>query len=129
MPIWTGYLLVFLGAGLGGTARHAINLGAQRLSGIAPVIGTFGINVAGALLLGVLAAHFAGAMPQREPLRLLLATGVLGGFTTFSTFSLDAANLWQRGQVAAATTYVLASVVLSLAAVSLGLGIGRRLLE
>ena len=129
MSIWTGYVLVFVGAGLGGTVRHGINLGAQRLSGSAPVVGTLGINVAGSLLIGLLAAYLAASVAPRETLRFFLATGVLGGFTTFSAFSLDAANLWQRGQVATAAAYVLGSVGLSLVAVMLGLGAGSRLLE
>ena len=129
MSIWTGYVLVFVGAGFGGTVRHAINLGTQRLSGSAPVIGTFGINVVGSFLIGLLAAFLVASIPQREPLRLLLATGFLGGFTTFSAFSLDTAALWQRGQLGAAATYVLGSVALSLVAVALGLGIGTRILE
>jgi CrcB protein len=121
------HLLVFLGAGLGGTARYGINVFAARLSDSASFVGTVGINVLGCLLIGLLAANLATSADPPEPMRLLLGTGVLGGFTTFSAFSLDAATLWQRGQPTAAAAYVLASVVLSLLAFLLGHGLGRQL--
>jgi CrcB protein len=124
---WPGYLLVFLGAGLGGTARYSVNLATARLPGLASFSGNVGVNVLGSLLIGLLAAYLGKAGAEGDTLRLLLATGVLGGFTTFSAFSLDAVSLWQRGAPTAAVTYVLASVVLSLVAAFLGLGAGARL--
>ena len=129
MSAWPGYLLVFVGAGLGGAARHSINLATARQPGLTSFAGTASINVLGSLLIGLLAAYLvtSGAGGERESLRLLLATGVLGGFTTFSAFSLDAATLWQRGDLMAAAAYVLASVVLSLGAVFIGLGAGTRI--
>jgi CrcB protein len=128
MFAWSGYVLVFLGAGLGGAARHAVNIAAARLPAPAAFAGTVVVNVLGSLLIGLLAAYLAAPGGQREPLRLLLATGILGGFTTFSAFSLDAASLWQRGELAAAAAYVVVSVGLSLGAVLVGLSLGPRLL-
>lgn len=120
-----GYLIVFLGAGLGGALRHAVNLAALRLGWIAFPIGTLAINVLGSFLMGLIAEWFAlrGHLPQQA--RLFLTTGVLGGFTTFSAFSLDAALLYERGKPGLAALYVLASVALSLSALAAGLATVR----
>jgi CrcB protein len=116
-------LLVFLGAGLGGVLRHAVNLGCARFCGTAFPWGTLSVNVAGSLAMGALAGWLAVRADAgwSQPLRLFLVTGILGGFTTFSAFSLDAALLWERGDMLAAAAYVVGSVVLSLAAVAIGL--------
>ena len=116
-------LLIFLGAGVGGVLRHGMNLAALRLLGPAFPWGTLAVNVVGSLLMGFLAALLVG----RSEARLLLMTGVLGGFTTFSAFSLDAWNLWERGDVTLAAGYVLASVLGSAAALGVGLVLGRAL--
>ena len=83
----------------------------------------------GSLVMGILAAWLASraGASWSQDMRLLLMTGVLGGFTTFSAFSLDAWALWERGAVLHAGAYVLASVVLSIAALGAGLGLGRAL--
>ncbi len=119
------YLIVFLGAGVGGAGRHGVNVLAARLFGTGFPLGTLAVNVVGCMAMGLLAGYFAfrGHLPQE--VRLLLTTGVLGGFTTFSAFALDSAVLWERGHVGAALLYVLASVVLSLAAVAAGLFLAR----
>ncbi len=119
------YLIVFLGAGVGGAGRHGFNILAARLFGTGFPLGTLAVNVVGCMAMGLLAGYFAfrGHLPQE--VRLLLTTGVLGGFTTFSAFALDSAVLWERGHVGAALLYVLASVVLSLAAVAAGLFLAR----
>jgi fluoride exporter len=123
-----GFLLVFLGAGLGGSLRHGVNLAALRLLGAGFPYGTLAVNVAGSLAMGLLAGWFAlRAGPVAQAWRLFLATGVLGGFTTFSAFSLDAATLWERGEAAAALFYVLASVAASLGALFGGLALARQL--
>jgi CrcB protein len=118
--------LVALGGAVGASARHLVNLGALRLFGSAFPVGTLAVNVVGGLLMGllagVLALRYAGG---GQGSHLFLATGVLGGFTTFSAFSLDAVLLWQRGQAAAALVYVVASVVLSIAALAAGLALAR----
>ncbi|KAA2244164.1 fluoride efflux transporter CrcB [Salinarimonas soli] len=117
-------LLVFLGAGLGGVIRYGVNLGALRLLGPGFPWATLGVNVVGSLAMGLLAAMLAGRSGEA---RLLLMTGMLGGFTTFSAFSLDAWGLWERGDAALALAYVAASVLLSVAALGIGLMLGRAL--
>jgi fluoride exporter len=119
-------VLVFVGGGLGATMRHLFNLGAARLLGVSFPWGTLGVNVVGSLAMGLLVAWLATRTEGAgEHLRLFLATGVLGGFTTFSAFSLDAVALWERGAAGAALTYVAASVLISIAALVAGLAIGR----
>jgi fluoride exporter len=121
------YLLVFLGAGVGGAARHAVNVGCGRLCGTEFPWGILFINVTGCLAMGLIAGWlaFKAQIAWSQDLRLFLTTGMLGGYTTFSAFSLDFATLWERGAHSFAIVYVLASVVLSLAAVFLGLTIVR----
>jgi CrcB protein len=119
-------VLVFVGAGLGGVMRHGVNAAALRLGSAFPY-GTLGINVLGSLVMGLAIGWFAlrgGGMQAR----LFLTTGVLGGFTTFSAFSLDAVTLMERGEIGAALTYVLASVIVSILALFLGLTAMRVLL-
>jgi fluoride exporter len=119
-------VLVFVGGGLGAVMRHLFNLAAARLLGIAFPWGTFGVNVVGGLAMGLLTAWLAARYHGTgEHLRLFLATGLLGGFTTFSAYSLDAVVLWERGAHTAALTYVAASVVLAIGGVAAGLAIGR----
>ena len=119
------YLIVFLGAGVGGAGRHGVNILAARLFGTGFPLGTLAVNVIGCMAMGLLAGYFAfrGHLPQEA--RLFLTTGILGGFTTFSAFALDSAVLWERGNIGHALVYVLSSVVLSLAAVAAGLFLAR----
>lgn len=121
------YLIVFFGAGIGGVCRHGVNQGVARLVGAGFPIGTLTINILGSLLMGLIAGYFAlrGQAPQH--LRLFLTTGILGGFTTFSAFSLDAALLYERGQSMASAAYVASSVVLSIVGLFLGLFVVRQL--
>ncbi|MEE1613917.1 fluoride efflux transporter CrcB [Microvirga sp. CF3016] len=121
------YLLVFLGAGIGGALRHGVNVGCARMCGTAFPWGTLTVNVFGSLVMGVLTAWliFKAGEGWSQPLRLFLTTGILGGFTTFSAFSLDAVMLWERGQVGLAAAYVGASVLLSIAGLVAGLGLIR----
>ena len=123
------YLIVFLGAGFGGAARHGVNVLSTRLVGTGFPAGTLVVNALGCLLMGLIAGTFAfrGHLPQE--MRLFLTTGILGGFTTFSTFSLDAALLWERGETGLAALYVGASLVLSLAGVAAGLALTRTVLS
>ena len=106
--------------------RHGVNLAAIRLGSGFPY-GTFAINVVGSLLMGVLVGWMAlrGGDPR---LRLFVATGVLGGFTTFSTFSLEAALLIERGEAGLALAYVAASVIAGIGGLFLGLAVMRALL-
>jgi CrcB protein len=125
----TSYLLVFLGAGIGGALRHGVNVGCARMCGTAFPWGTLTVNVLGSFIMGVLAAWLAFKAGEgwSQPLRLFLTTGILGGFTTFSAFSLDAVLIWERGQVGLAVAYVAASVVLSIAGLFAGLVLIRTL--
>lgn len=108
-------------------ARHGVNITAARLFGTAFPWGTFTVNIVGSLLMGLLVGWFAlragGAMTQHA--RLFLTTGVLGGFTTFSAFSLDVALIWERGEHGTAAAYVVASVLLSVAGLFAGLWFWR----
>jgi len=122
------WLLVFVGGGIGATLRHGVNRLAMAWFGIEFPWGTMFVNIVGSLCMGllvsVLAEWPAGASNN---LRLFLATGVLGGFTTFSAFSLDALALWERGEAGAAFAYVAASLLLSLAAIAAGYFLPRAL--
>jgi fluoride exporter len=119
--------LVFLGGGIGAALRHGVNVSAAQLFGITFPWGTLLVNVIGSFLIGGLAAYFAfrGDAMWTQPLRLFLTTGILGGFTTFSAFSLDFALLFERGEIGQGVAYVLASVGLSLAAIFFGLFVVR----
>ena len=119
-------LLVFLGAGLGGLMRHGVNLVAAR-SGASFPWGTMTINVSGSILMGLVAGWFA-ARGDGMPTRLFIATGVLGGYTTFSTFSLEAMMLIERGEIVSALAYILGSVLLGIAGLFLGLLLMRQVL-
>ncbi len=105
-----GYLVVFFGGGVGAALRHGVNLAAARLLGTSFPYGTLTVNVVGSLLMGLLAAWFAFEGSPSQHWRLFLTTGILGGFTTFSTFSLDTALLYERGEPGLAALYVVASV-------------------
>ena len=122
-----GYVIVFLGAGIGGALRHGVNLGAARWIGPGVGHGTIIVNIVGSLLMGLLAGYFAFKGDATQSWRLFLTTGILGGFTTFSAFSLDAALLYERGEIGSAALYIAASVVLSIAALFAGLLIVRQL--
>lgn len=124
-----GFLIVFIGAGLGGSLRYAVNLVGPRWFGLEFPWGTLIINVLGSTVMGVIAAWFAtrASAPWSGDGRLFAMTGILGGFTTFSAFSLDAVTLWERGSPAAAAAYVTASVAVSIAGLLGGLAIVRAL--
>lgn len=127
--VMTSTLLVFLGAGIGGVLRHGVNLATLRWLGPGFPFGTMAINILGSGLMGLLVGWLAFRAGEgwTQHGRLFFATGVLGGFTTFSAFSLDAVLLWQRGDLAMAAFYVLGSVVLSLIALFTGLALVRGL--
>jgi CrcB protein len=121
------YLLVFLGAGLGGALRQAVNVFALRHFNLAAFpVGTLFINIVGSFAMGAIAGYFAHRGPDFAPAsRLFLTTGILGGFTTFSTFSLDAALLIERHSFGMAAGYVVGSVAAGLAALFFGLAVFR----
>jgi CrcB protein len=119
------YLIVFLGGGVGAGLRHGVNVVAARLLGTAFPYATAIENVSGSLLMGLLAGYFAFRGGISQHWQLFLTTGILGGYTTFSAFSLDAALLYERGEISLAALYVLGSVLLSIAALFAGLAIAR----
>lgn len=125
MPQFTSFLAVFIGSGLGGMLRHGVGLVAVRHGGLAFPWGTLVINVAGSALMGMVVGLFAARGVGNAELRLFLTTGIIGGFTTWSTFSLDAFTLWERGQALAAIGYVAASLILSLVALAGIVYVGR----
>ena len=121
------YLIVFVGAGLGGALRHGVNVAALRVLGSGFPYGTLTVNIVGSLVMGLLTGSFALKADPGQTWRLFLTTGMLGGFTTFSAFSLDTALLYERGTLALMALYVVASVVVSIAALFAGLSIMRQL--
>lgn len=128
------YLVVFVGAGVGGMLRHGVNMLGLRLGGPNFPYGTMTANLVGSLAMGLIAGYFAfrggsgifGSMSQHW--RLFLTTGILGGYTTFSTFSLDVATLYERGDnLGLAALYVLLSVALSIGGLFAGMAAVRAL--
>jgi fluoride exporter len=119
------FAVVFLGAGIGGALRHGVNLAALRLLGPGFPHGTLTVNIVGSLIMGLLAGWFAHRADPGMTWRLFLTTGILGGFTTFSAFSLDAALLLERGQVVLAALYALSSPVLAISGLFAGLWLIR----
>jgi len=117
---------VALGGALGASARYLAGLGALRLAGPGYPWGTLAVNVIGSLVMGVLVV--ALALKGGERAAPFLMTGLLGGFTTFSAFSLDALTLWERGQAGAAAGYVVGSVILSLGGIVAGVALARAVL-
>ena len=112
---------------MGGALRHTVNTACARYCGLAFPWGTVTVNILGSFLMGVIAGWLAFKAQEgwSQPLRLFLTTGILGGFTTFSAFSLDAALLIERNAYALAAAYLLGSVTASLVALFLGLALFR----
>lgn len=122
------FILVAVGGAAGSMLRYATGLGATRILGPNFPWGTLLVNIVGSLVIGVFVEAIARRFSASEPVRLLLVTGFLGGFTTFSSFSLDAVSLLERGATGLAALYVGGSVLLSLGAVFLGLWLARGLI-
>ena len=121
----TGFLMVFLGGGIGAAMRHGVNLFSARWLGTAFPYATLFENVTGSLVMGLIAGYFAFKGDAPQHLRLFLTTGILGGYTTFSAFSLDVALLTERHEIGLAALYVLASVVFSIGGLFAGLALVR----
>lgn len=116
------YFLVALGGALGSVARYAAGIAVGRLWTSLFPLGTMLINIAGSLLMGVFIGYLARETPAwQADGRLFIAVGVLGGFTTFSSFSLDTISMIERGQIGQALFYVLVSVTVGIAALYGGL--------
>ncbi|MBB4215131.1 CrcB protein [Rhizobium sp. BK212] len=120
-------LLVAVGGAIGSLLRYYVGQWALRLMGPGFPWGTLTVNVVGCFVIGVFAELIARKFNASVELRLLLITGFLGGFTTFSAFSLDAISLFERGEAVAGGVYIVASVGLSMAAVIAGLAVMRAL--
>jgi fluoride exporter len=120
-------LIVFLGGGLGAALRHGVNVAVARTFGTGFNYATLFENVSGSLVMGLLVGYFAFKSGLSQHWRLFLTTGVLGGYTTFSAFSLDTILLYERGELGLAALYVILSVALSVGGLWLGLGLMRHL--
>jgi fluoride exporter len=118
----TGFALVFLGGGIGAALRHGANQLALALLGPGGFpLGTLAANLIGSIAIGVTAA----LLPEGQA-RLFVITGLLGGFTTFSAFSLETVALWQRGEIVGALAYVFGSVLLCVSGAAAGLALAGR---
>lgn len=119
------YAIVFVGAGIGGALRHGVNAGAARLFGYGFPLGTLIVNIVGSFVMGLLAGYFLLRPGIGQHMRLFLTTGILGGFTTFSAFSLDTALLIERHAYWLAAAYVAGSVAASIIALFAGMSLFR----
>ena len=121
-----GLLYVALGGALGASARHLTGQASVRAFGHGYPYGTFIANVLGGFLMGLLVGWMAHKVSGGENMRLFLGVGLLGGFTTFSSFSLDAVSLYERGAYGPLAGYIAGSVILSIAALMIGLFMARK---
>jgi CrcB protein len=122
------YLAVALGGALGATLRFAVGVWAVRALGTGFPYGTFAVNILGSFAMGLAAEAVLERFPESSPeVRNFVMTGVLGGFTTFSAFSLDALFLVEKERMTAAALYILGSVGLSIGALWAGLTLARSL--
>ncbi|GIK79155.1 MAG: fluoride efflux transporter CrcB [Pseudorhodoplanes sp.] len=122
------YLIVFVGGGIGTAMRHFVNVTFVRVLGNGFPWHTAFENLSGSFVMGVLTGYLAFKGHAPQPVRLFLMTGILGGYTTFSAFSLDTMLLWERGHLIRAALYIVLSVGGALAGIALGLTIARRVL-
>lgn len=116
-------ILLFVAAGgaIGAVCRYAIDVGATRWLGLAYPWGTLTVNIVGCLILGLLVEVFALHWSPSQEVRAFFAIGILGAFTTFSSFSMETILLFERGEVAASLGYVVMTVVLSIGAFAAGM--------
>jgi len=119
------YAIVFVGAGIGGALRHGVNVAAARSFGYGFPTGTLIVNVIGSFLMGLLAGYLLLRPGINQHMRLFLTTGILGGFTTFSAFSLDTALLIEQHAYWLAAAYVMGSVAASILALFAGMSLVR----
>ncbi len=120
-------IAIAIGGAAGAVGRHFVNIGIASLLGHGFPWGTLTVNVVGSLIMGLLVHLMAVSWTVSPEMRALLTVGGLGAFTTFSTFSLDAVVLYERGAIGAAAIYVIVSVVAAIGALFLGLRLGRML--
>jgi fluoride exporter len=121
------YVLVFIGGGLGSVLRHTVNVVCPKILGTNFPYHTFIINITGSTIMGLIAGYLAFKGDAAQSWRLFLMTVILGGYTTFSAYSLDSAVLYERGEIGLAALYVIGSVVLSILGLFAGLALIRNL--
>jgi fluoride exporter len=121
-------ILATIGGALGSAARHLVNVGMSRAFGASYPWSTLAVNVVGSFLMGFLVDMILRRFGGSPELRTFFATGILGGFTTFSAFTLDISTLIGRGDSTAAFGYIVASVAISLAALYAGLALSKALI-
>ncbi len=120
------FLIVFLGAGIGGAARYGAGLLLSRFSALTMFpLSTFAVNITGSLLMGLIIGYFSARGGLAESWKLFLTTGIMGGFTTFSAFSLETVLLMESGYIGTALAYILSSVILGVATLMAGLYLMR----
>ena len=122
-------LLAAAGGGIGAAARYLVGIGAGRMFGHGFPWGTLTVNIVGSLLMGLLIGAWALRFNATQEVRVFMATGLLGGFTTFSAFSLDFVTLFERKDYSAAFTYLMSSVGVSVLALFIGLFLSREFLK
>ena len=121
-------LWVALGGAIGSAARYSVNVACGRFCGTAFPWGTLAVNISGSFLIGVLISAMALRFNPTQEMRTFLTTGILGGFTTFSAFSMDFAALAERGETTTALAYMTLTVAASFAAIFAGLWLTRTVL-
>ncbi len=121
-------LLVAAGGAIGASFRHLSNMTAIRILGTDFPWGTAFVNIVGSFLMGLFIEALARRFGVSNEVRLFVATGLLGGFTTFSSFSLDAVVLFERGATGTAFLYVAGSVLVGIAALFAGLALGKAII-
>lgn len=122
------FLLIFIGAGIGGVARYSLGRLISAIVGTALPFATLGVNVLGGLLMGIAAIFLSRENANTDFIRNFIMIGLLGGFTTFSAFSLESVSLFENGNYLGLFAYIALSVFLSIGAVFIGMAIGRQLL-
>ncbi|UHS61350.1 fluoride efflux transporter CrcB [Agrobacterium vaccinii] len=119
--------LVAIGGAIGSVARYLVGVWGVKLAGPNFPWGTITVNVVGAFFIGLMVEIIARRFDASSEVRVFIVTGILGGFTTWSSFTLDAVVLFERGDLGLAAVYLLASLVVSFAAIFAGLALGRAL--
>ena len=122
-------LAIAAGGALGAVLRHLVGMFASNVAGTDFPWATLSVNVIGSFIMGALVTYFALMWNPSQEVRAFLTVGLLGGFTTFSTFSLDVMALWERGASMAAMGYIMASIMLSIFALSAGMMIIRQVVS
>lgn len=122
--MWLQIVAVAVGGAIGSAGRFLISVAARKCSTLVPptdvLLGTLAVNLLGSFAIGLIAACMVNQFDDRPILRLFLVSGILGGFTTFSAFSLETLELLHRHRIALAATYAVGSVLLGLALAFLG---------